>query len=136
MDNPEAEKHKLVDSERQRCEALARDDLETLEALTSSDYLHIHANGVVEDRDAYFDRLGGAVHRRTERGALDVRLYGRVAVVTGTLVTTIRRRTEDPLVRITGFATQVWSQEPEHGPWRHVLFQLTSTAPVVEVESR
>jgi Domain of unknown function (DUF4440) len=123
----------ILELERRRCEALGGDDLETLRALTSPDYLHVHANGLIEDRDAYFDRLGGAVYRRTDRGVLQVRLRGPVAVVTGTLVTTIRRRSEDPLLRITGFATQVWAQE--HGSWRHLVFQLTSTEPTVVVDA-
>jgi hypothetical protein len=51
--------------ESRRCAALEGDDLETLRALTSRDYLHVHANGLVEDCDAYFGRLGGFACRRT-----------------------------------------------------------------------
>jgi Domain of unknown function (DUF4440) len=132
LDDPSLAEGELLELERRRCEALGADDLATLRALTSRDYLHVHANGRVEDYDAYFDRLAGNAYRRTDRGDLRIRLHGPVAVVTGTLVTTVRRSELAPLLRITGFATQVWSQED--GAWRHLSFQVTSTEPTVEVE--
>jgi hypothetical protein len=129
MDHPD--RMALLELERQRCEALGNGDSDALRTYTSSDYVHVHGNGRVERFEEYLSRLGSSAYRHTERGDLEVRLHGACAIVTGPLVTSLRRRDGDPLLRITGFATQVWVREG--GSWRHVSFQLTTTEPDVEI---
>jgi len=56
-----------------------------------------------------------------DRGPLDVRIHGDVAIMTGTM--TSRMRSPDGELTLTGFVTQVLRREA--GNWRFIYFQLT-----------
>lgn len=114
----------LLDREAERCAALVADDIERLSALLTDDLVHIHTSGVTDDRQAY---LHGVSERmaflRVERGPLNVRLFGKAAVMTGNLDQTIRMRASGAEVHIRAMVTQVWTFG-ESG-WRIASFQAT-----------
>jgi hypothetical protein len=111
--------------EQRRCRALGEHDVGALDALTAADYVHIHADGRVQDRATWFDHLARSPARETIRENLTVRRRGNVAIVTGDLRTTLRPEGQPPL-EIVGVATGVWSLRGD--VWEHVSFQVTRQA--------
>lgn len=95
--------------EAARCRALAANDFAALDALLADDLVHIHTTGMVETKAQY---LAGAQNRiqflSAERGELNVRVYGDVAVATGPLDQAIRMRATGQERRLESITTQVW----------------------------
>lgn len=114
--------NKVLDLETRRCVALGDGDLETLRAITAEEYRHIHANGAIDDRDAYFERLAASPHRQTTRGELMARRWGELSILTGPLTTVIRPDSR-PAREISGIATNVYARTSEG--WQHLHFQVT-----------
>lgn len=82
--------HRLED---ERGRALVAADWVTLDHLLSENLVHIHANGAIEDRNAYFTGLRKKLEfLRFERETLEIRGQGDVAVATGILRQTLRDR--------------------------------------------
>jgi len=68
--------------EGERCRAISEGDLDALRAMLSDDYVHVHMTGRLDDREGHLAAVGTRP-RRTERGALGIRVYGDLAVITG-----------------------------------------------------
>jgi ketosteroid isomerase-like protein len=119
----------LLALEQRRCEALGSRDVETLRALLTEHYLHVHTGGNTEDREQWLTALGAAFERSSERERLEVRfLVEDVALMSGVIRTTGRAGPEDPRVRVTGFATQTWVRQD--GTWQLAHFHVTATGAV------
>jgi ketosteroid isomerase-like protein len=113
--------------EQRRLAALKDRDAATLQAVLADDYIHIHSTGRVDDRGAF---IKGTLERprRSERGALSIRVYGELAVITGEQ-TNLSANADGSAGTSTRFiATQVAHRE--QAGWRFVSMQVTPTAPL------
>lgn len=114
----------VLEAEQARQHALVRKDLAALEWLLADDLVHVHSSGQVHTKPefiAHLDRMGG--FRSIERGPLDIRVEGDIAIVTGTSINGVRRLDTGEDVRLEGFATQILRRGPRG--WQIVLSQLT-----------
>ncbi|MDD9943149.1 MAG: nuclear transport factor 2 family protein [Myxococcales bacterium] len=75
----------LVALEQRRCAAISAGDTETLKSLLSEDYVHVHMNAAVDDREGHLTGIGKRP-RTTTRADLHVRIFGQLAVLTGELL--------------------------------------------------
>src|SRR5688500_6692839 len=96
----------LLALEEQRCDAINRQDWDTLAVMLSDDLVHVHANGLTQDKAVYMQHVSSRP-RRTERSDLVVHLHGETAVMTGKLVNLMEGAaagTDTPVLA----AMQVW----------------------------
>lgn len=107
--------------EARRCAAIGAGDVETLKAMLADDYVHVHMTGRVDDRAGHLNAVS-VRPRRTERGALLVRVYGDLAVITGELTNHMTDAGGE-----TGAAHAYCHQVAARhgGDWRFVSIQLT-----------
>ncbi|MBL0888343.1 nuclear transport factor 2 family protein [Myceligenerans indicum] len=119
-----------VEAERHR--ALVDVDVTALDVLLDDSLVHVHAPGLVHTKAQFLEHV--ATRRaflRVERGALNIRVTGDVAVVVGPI--TNHLRTPDGGERTQqGVVTQVLVRSGGSGgsddaapPWRFISFQLT-----------
>ena len=108
------------EAERRRCAAIADRDAAALAAVLSDDLHYLHSTGVLEGKEAYTATSVRGTPRVLERGELDVRVIGDVAVVTGDYAIRIDPP-EERYVQATGL--QVWLREA--GGWRLLAHQGT-----------
>ncbi|MDX3911695.1 MAG: nuclear transport factor 2 family protein [Sphingobium sp.] len=102
--------------EQRRCAAINAQDIEEVGAVLADDYQHIHASGQIDDRETYINSLKKAP-RHSERGELNVRVYGDVAVVVGDQINTFDGRQSTLVVQQIAVA--------HGGNWQFVSTQLT-----------
>lgn len=120
---PECEQ-RVRQVEVRRCAALLKLDFAQLDALFAPDLVHIHSNGMVHDKAAllrHIERRGIPV--TVERGPLDVRVMGHVAVMHGN-ITNRTPQADGGTLALDGIATQVL--RCDEGVWRFVSFQFTA----------
>lgn len=111
-------------AERARQAALVAADMAALTALLAEDLIHVHSTGMVHGKAelmAHVARMGGFVS--IERGTLDIRIAGDMALVAGPTVNTVRRPGAPDPVALRGFQTVALRRGP--GGWQVVLSQLT-----------
>ena len=104
--------------EARRLEVVNDHRIDALGDLLADDYIHIHANGLVEDRAAAiagFDR----VPREMSRGPLDVRRHGDIAIIIGEQFNILRPPGRDE-IRVKIMVSQVARLSPSG--WRFVSF--------------
>ena len=106
--------------EGRRIAAQVELDMETLDAIFADDLVHVHATGVVQDKETLLQHI---LSRRQfvaiERPDLTVRVYGKTAILTGGLINTLQPPGQERR-QMKGFATQV--ARLEDGTWRFVSF--------------
>lgn len=116
----------IEEAEARRCKALLADDLETLAALLHDDLVHVHSNGRAENRQAYLKGVAETLaFIRVDRGDLQVRGFGSVAVATGELRQLVRIRTTGAEHEMRVLTTQVWTKSDA---WKLASFQATTIA--------
>lgn len=122
-----ATRAELLDVEDRRRQALVDGAVDELEAMLDDDLVHIHAPGVVHNKAQLLEHLATRrPYLSIDRGALDVRLVGDVAILTGPI--TNRLRTAGGGERtLSGIATQVLRRDAD-GEWRFLSFQMTPIA--------
>ena len=100
----------LLALERRRCDAICANDLGIIEPLMSDTLTYVHKSGEVENKRTYLEGLTGLREfRSVEREALEIRMSGEVAIMTGIQRVLVRRRGDVGDFReISVFATQVW----------------------------
>lgn len=114
----------ILETEEARQHALVTKDLAALEWLLADDLTHVHSSGMVHDKAqfiAHLDRMGG--FRSIERGVLDIRVEGDIAIVTGSTVNGVRSIQTGEDITLEGFATLILRRGPRG--WQVVLSQLT-----------
>jgi hypothetical protein len=109
----EAIKAELIELEQRRCQALEGVDREALAEICDGDLIFVHGNGKIEDKRAHMRDMGP---RRTERGELDVRVYGDIALMVGPQTVIYPGREPAHFI-----ATQVWIRRPSG--WKLLAFQ-------------
>ena len=115
----------LIALERLRSKALVEDDMDALAHLLSDDLVHVHTTGIVHDKAHLLDHAGRFLaFLNVERGQLRVRRLDRdVAIMTGEMTNTVRRRDSDEVVEVQAFVTQVWACRD--GRWQIASFHAT-----------
>jgi ketosteroid isomerase-like protein len=111
----------LIALESRRCDAINRKDWDVLAAMLTDDLVHVHANGLTQDKAAYLQHVSSRP-RRTERRDLVVRLHGDTAVMTGKLINTVdgaEATSDAPALA----AMQVWVRNGD--TWQQAAFQAT-----------
>lgn len=99
----------IIALEKRRCAALTSGDIDAVRELMSDDLVHVHGNGVIDDKAGYLKGVETKyVFHRIERGDLNIRVYGDVVVVIGPLDQTVSVRDIDKLNQIKAIATQTW----------------------------
>lgn len=113
----------IHETERRRQAALISVDLTTLDALFADDLMHIHSTGLVHSKSELLQHIE---RRRAfisiERGPLQVRIDGSIAIMTGQQISRMRSPKGDEVL-MDGFVTQVLRRSNDG--WRFANFQLT-----------
>jgi ketosteroid isomerase-like protein len=104
-----AQRREIEALEAKRCAALVAGDVGILSELLADDLVHVHGGGSVDDRAGY---LAGVAERfvfhAVERGPLNIRIFGDVAIVTGPLKQTLSVKGSGDRLEVEGPTTQVW----------------------------
>ena len=117
----------LRELEAARCQALIDGDLDTVDTLVADDLVHVHANGVIDDKAGYMNGLREKyVFHQISRPDLNVRVFGNAAIMTGPLKQSFSVKGIDARHGVEGVSTQTWIRND--GRWRlascHNTFQL------------
>ena len=105
----ESIKSEIARLEERRCHALRSGDVETLANLVADDLQHVHGSGKVDNKIAYLDGVATKYRfNRIERGELNIRVYGDIAVVIGPLSQTVSTVGVEGVKNIEAITTQVW----------------------------
>ena len=116
----------IVVLEQARCRALVGADLDELKRIVSDDLVHVHANGHIDDHDAYLGAVLGKIRfLDVQRRELHVRIYGDLALATGPLDQTIELAQTGQRIDMHIVTTQVWRKEG--GSWRQISYQATNS---------
>jgi ketosteroid isomerase-like protein len=110
----------LIRLEQARCAAISAADVAALSRLLADELTHTHATGDVEDKWAYLQRLPGRPRTTVRGDDLRVRLYGDIAVMTGTVRNSFPPESEGGPVETEFHALQVWAKGPDG--WQQVAF--------------
>ncbi|MBA8991140.1 nuclear transport factor 2 family protein [Curtobacterium pusillum] len=115
----------LLAAERRRQEALIAVDLDALDELFDDSLVHIHAPGLVQDKQQLLEHTATRrPYLEITRGDLDLRVVGDdVAVITGPIANRMRAPGGGERT-LEGVVTQVLHREA-NGAWRFISFQMT-----------
>lgn len=109
--------------EAMRCQALRCIDLQLLDELLDADLIHTYSTGEIHDKAAYLRHVQGpAKLLGIERGELQVRLSGTVAIMSGTMQTTLQPPYPVAAVSVQTHVLQVWQLQTV---WKMLAFQAT-----------
>ena len=113
----------LLAVDEARYQALYAQDVTALAGMLRDDYLHTHANGKTDDKDAFLASIRAARYRfvRAERSGQRVRMAGAVALLSGHTATTLDMAGELKTIR-NAFVT-AWVQD--NGSWTLLHWQAT-----------
>ena len=111
----------LAALEAKRCAAISEGDLDTLRAMLTDDYVHVHMTGRLDDRAGRLEAVSQRP-RRTECGELNVRVYGDLAVLTGE-ITNYTVGTDGESAATRAYCQRVAARQVDE--WRFVSAQLT-----------
>jgi hypothetical protein len=90
------------------------------------DLTHIHSNGLVQNREELFDRIGTVINfLHIERGELSYRMYGDVVVAVGPMHVRTRLIESGMESSSDAVVTQVWVRQDKG--WTQVAFQSART---------
>ena len=115
------ERSELLLLEQRRCTAISTGDISALKALLSDDYVHVHMNAAVDDREGHLLRVAKNP-RRTTRGEIRVQVYGDIAVLTGEQTNHMSAPREEARA-VRAYCHEVAVRRD--GAWRFVSIQLT-----------
>lgn len=117
--------HPVLQLESQRCRALERGDIGTVEAMLSPRLVYVHAPGTVHDRNELLTFLRTQVRfQSVERAGMTLEVHGDVAWLTGFMRLAGQRLANGADFTSVSFATQVWCREAD-AVWRLAVFQST-----------
>src|SRR5579871_471661 len=117
----------LIDLEHARCAAITNADIATLELLNSDDLTYTHTGGQTEDRESFLSNIAKYPREITRSDDLRVRLYGDVAVMTGTLHATFPAPDGAEPIQLDSHALQVWVRDGES--WKQSAFAASAQLP-------
>lgn len=112
----------VVARELERCDAISRGDLEALARILGDDVTHTHVTGKTDDKAAVLENLRRRPRTTTRGDDLRVRMYGDIAVMTGTMRNMFHDGVEQEL-----HALQVWVKAADG--WQQVAFAASGRPP-------
>ncbi len=113
----------VLEREAVRCQALRSVDLPLLDELLDDGLIHTYSTGEIHDKAAYLRHVQGpAKLLGIERGELQVRLLGTIAVMSGTMQTTLQPPFPVAAVSVQTHVLQVWQLQ---NAWKMLAFQAT-----------
>jgi hypothetical protein len=113
-----ADQSAVVALEQKRLDFTGLGDLRNLATLLSDDYIHVHANGIVENKQQFLEEIA-KVPRQIEPRSPHIRLFGATAVLTGEMVNHFQLPDREMTVKL--YATQV--AHNDGSGWKFVSFQ-------------
>ena len=117
-------KKSIIEAEQRRQAALVAVDLSALDKLFADDLMHIHSTGLVHNKAELMRHIE---HRRgfigIERGPLDIRIEGNMALMAGPIINRMRAPEGDGEILLEGFVTQILRHTAEG--WKFIHFQFT-----------
>jgi ketosteroid isomerase-like protein len=116
-----AAEREILALEARRQAALVAADLAALDDIYDDDLIHVHATGLTHDKAGLIEHVRRNRHYiGFERGALRVRVFGDVAILTGPLINHMRNAATGQTRVMRAVATQVARRTPEG--WRFLSF--------------
>jgi hypothetical protein len=102
--------------------------MERFATLLAEDLVHVHTTGIVQGKAEVLRHAGAFLQFiDIERGKLTIRAIGPgVAVMTGQMTNTVRRRDQNEVVTVKAYVTQVWADDGDD--WRMRSFHATRLA--------
>jgi len=114
----------ITSREAARGRALVNADWDALADLLTEDLVHIHANGLIENKREYMDTMRAKMQiLQVERISLHIRIYGDFAITTGALRQSVRIKGPNTVIELHAATTQGWIRT--NGIWRQNSFQAT-----------
>jgi ketosteroid isomerase-like protein len=114
----------ILEIERRRRAALVAVDLDELERLFAEDLIHVHSTGMTHTKAELLRHIEQKrAFLAIDRGDLQIRVEGPIAVITGTITNRMRSRDGKAEILLHGFVTQVLRRNDEG--WKFISFQLT-----------
>ena len=122
----------ILEIERRRRAALVAVDLDELERLFAEDLIHVHSTGMTHTKAELLRHIEQKrAFLAIDRGDLQIRVEGPIAVITGTMTNRMRSRDGKAEILLHGFVTQVLRRNDEG--WQFISFQLT---PILDKQTR
>jgi hypothetical protein len=121
---PETPTDAVVAAEMERCRATTEQDWGALDAILHETLTHTHMNGRVDSKTALMENVKNRP-RTLRRGALSVRMFGDIAVVTGPQYLNLGRG------EVENQATETWIKQD--GRWVLVAFHASTDDPTPAV---
>jgi len=122
----------ILEIERRRRAALVAVDLDELERLFAEDLIHVHSTGMTHTKAELLRHIEQKrAFLAIDRGDLQIRVEGPIAVITGTMTNRMCSRDGKAEILLHGFVTQVLRRNDEG--WQFISFQLT---PILDKQTR
>jgi len=122
----------ILEIERRRRAALVAVDLDELDRLFAEDLIHVHSTGMKHTKAVLLRHIEQKrAFLAIDRGDLQIRVEGPIAVITGTITNRMRSRDGKAEILLHGFVTQVLRRNDEG--WQFISFQLT---PILDKQTR
>jgi ketosteroid isomerase-like protein len=119
---------RLVALEHARCAAVSNSDAAAVELLNGDDLTYTHNTGMTEDLRAHLVSLSAYERHLSRTDDLTVRVYGDVAVMTGTVHAGYPAAGPGGTpVEFDAHALQVWVKQDES--WKQVAFASSGQLP-------
>ncbi|BAI96209.1 hypothetical protein Sj15T_05310 [Sphingobium sp. TA15] len=100
--------------ENRRIAALVSADLAVLDSLLADDLVHVHGTGKIDDKEEYLRGVAGKYKfHAIQRGDLNIRVFGDLAIVTGRLSQTVSLQGNDRLIDVDAIVTQTWIRDKD-----------------------
>ncbi len=116
--------HEIELMEQRRISALIRQDFDALASILTDDLVHVHANGLIENKQSYLSSIRNKFRfLSVERPDLQYRSLGYTIVSVGPLNQSVVVRDTDTEILMVAVATQLWVRS--EGSWRLASFQAT-----------
>ncbi|HLP94035.1 MAG TPA: nuclear transport factor 2 family protein [Saprospiraceae bacterium] len=119
--------NKLAESvlqfELKRFEAMTRADTTALRAMLSEDLMYVHSNALIERKQDHLNAIAAKklIYKSMKREQANVRLYGKTAVVNGTVAVQGVLQNNDFALRL--LYTAIYRKKGKH--WHLVNWQST-----------
>ena len=122
----------ILEIERRRRAALVAVDLDELDRLFAEDLIHVHSTGMKHTKAELLRHIEQKrAFLAIDRGDLQIRVEGPIAVITGTMTNRMCSRDGKAEILLHGFVTQVLRRNDEG--WKFISFQLT---PILDKQTR
>ena len=123
-ENRRSDSHEIEAMEEQWRDAMLKNDVATIEKMTTDDFLSISSNGTLSDKQQYLHRISRHVNEFTniELKVLKVRVQAGSAIATSQthVIGTLEGRPVDGIFRYTKVYTRATG-----GQWRVANFEVT-----------